>query len=72
MGSIFRISQQRPKNLGMKANCLLLNGLDDRHDDDDDKDADTDSDNDSHLHVLPPHLLAYAVGTAAETLGRHG
>lgn len=56
----------------MKANCLLLNGLDDRHDDDDDKDADTDSDNDSHLHVLPPHLLAYAVGTAAETLGRHG
>lgn len=46
--------------------------LDDRHDDDDDKDADTDSDDDSHLHVLPPHLLAYAVGTAAETLGRHG
>lgn len=46
--------------------------LDDRDDDDDDKDADTDGDNDSHLHVLPPHLLAYAAGTAAETLSRDG
>jgi hypothetical protein len=24
------------------------------------------------LHVLPPHLLAYAVGASSETLGGHG
>lgn len=46
--------------------------LDDRDDDDDDKDADTDSDNDSHLHVFPPHLLAYTASTAAKTLSRDG
>lgn len=72
VGSDISNISTKAKNLGMKADCLLLNGLDDRHDDDDDKDADTDSDNYSHLHVLQPHLLAYTAGTAAETLGRDG
>lgn len=26
----------------------------------------------SHLHILPPHLLAYSVGTSAEALGGYG
>jgi len=39
-----------------------------RHDDDNQQDDDADDDADAHLHVLPPHLLAHAVGAAAETL----
>ena len=39
-----------------------------RHDDDNQQDDDADDDADAHLHVLPPHLLAYAVGATAETL----
>lgn len=46
--------------------------LDDRNDDDDDEHDDADADDDPHLHVLPPHLLADAVGTAAEALGGYG
>lgn len=30
----------------------------------------TDDDTHTHLHVLPPHLLAYTVGSTAETLSR--
>ena len=37
--------------------------------DDEQQDDDAHDDPDPHLHVLPPHLLAYAVGAAAEALG---
>ena len=43
-------------------------GLTRRHDDDNQQDDDADDDADAHLHVLPPHLLAHAVGAAAEAL----
>jgi hypothetical protein len=43
-------------------------GLTRRHDDNNQQDDDADDDADAHLHVLPPHLLAHAVGAAAEAL----
>lgn len=43
-------------------------GLTRRHDDDNQQDDDADDDADAHLHILPPHLLAHAVGAAAEAL----
>lgn len=46
--------------------------LDDGHHNDDDQHADTDADDNSHSHVLPPHLLANAVGAASEALGGDG
>lgn len=43
-------------------------GLTRGHDDDNQQDDNADDDTDAHLHVLPPHLLAHAVGAAAEAL----
>jgi hypothetical protein len=43
-------------------------GLTRGHDDDNQQDDDADDNADPHLHVLPPHLLAHAVGAAAEAL----
>lgn len=44
-----------------------------RRDNDDDKqDDDADNQTHAHLHVLPPHLLAHAVGAPSEALGGHG
>lgn len=39
------------------------------NDDNQQQDDDADDDPDPHLHVLPPHLLAHAVGAASEALG---
>lgn len=52
--------------------CLVLGGEDGGEDDDQQQDDHTNNDADAHLHVLPPHLLSYSVGTTAETLGRLG
>jgi hypothetical protein len=43
-------------------------GLTRGHDDDNQQDDDADDNADPHLHVLPPHLLAHAVGAASEAL----
>ncbi len=40
------------------------------NDDNGQQDNDTDNDAHAHLHVLPPHLLAYDVGSATEALRR--
>ena len=42
--------------------------------DNNDEDEDDDAGNQahSHLHILPPHLLPYSVGTATETLSGDG
>lgn len=45
--------------------CVLTT----RHNDDDQQDDDAHDDAHAHLHVLPPHLLAHAVGAPAETVG---
>ena len=42
------------------------------NDDNGQQDNDTDNDAHAHLHVLPPHLLAYEVGSATEALRRSG
>ena len=39
-----------------------------RNNDDDEEDDDADNQAHAHLHVLPPHLLAYAVGAPSEAL----
>lgn len=39
------------------------------HDNDDEQEDDADNDAHSHLHVLPPHLLAYSIRSAAEAVG---
>jgi hypothetical protein len=49
----------------------LAGGDDSRNDDDEQQDDDADNQTHAHLHVLPPHLLAYTVGSAAEALGRN-
>jgi hypothetical protein len=41
-------------------------------DDDEKQDNDANADADAHLDILPPHLLADPVGSAAEPLGRDG
>jgi hypothetical protein len=44
-----------------------------RRDNNDSKqDDDADDEAHAHLHVLPPHLLAHAVGTPSEALGGLG
>lgn len=42
------------------------------NDDNAEKDDDADDDADAHLDILPPHLLAHAIGTTAEALGGDG
>ena len=39
------------------------------YNDDDEKNDDAYDYAHSHLHILPPHLLAYSVGTTTEALG---
>lgn len=41
-------------------------------DDDAQQDYDSYNDDDPHLHVLPPHLLSYSVGSSSESLSAHG
>jgi hypothetical protein len=60
--SISCVSSIRPLPIG----CEIA--LTRRHDDDNQQNDDADDDADAHLHVLPPHLLAHAVGAAAEAL----
>ena len=43
-----------------------------RHNNDNEKENDTDDKTHAHLHVLPPHIFAHAIGTSAEALGRDG
>lgn len=43
-----------------------------RDNDDDEQDDDAYDEAHAHLHVLPPHLLAHAVGSPSEALGRRG
>jgi hypothetical protein len=43
-----------------------------RHNNDNEQDDDADNEAHAHLHVLPPHLLAHAVGAPSEALGGLG
>lgn len=43
-----------------------------RNNDDDEEDDDADNQAHAHLHVLPPHLLAYTVGAPSEALRGDG
>jgi hypothetical protein len=48
--------------------ALVFRCADDGHDDDDEDDNDGDANNDAHLHIFPPHVLAYTVRSTAEAL----
>ena len=50
--------------------CIYEGRLTRRNDNDDEQDDDAHNEAHAHLHVLPPHLLAHAVGAAAEALRR--
>jgi hypothetical protein len=49
-----------------------VEGLTGRHNNDNEQDDDADNEAHAHLHVLPPHLLAHAVGAPSEALGGLG
>ena len=54
---------------GAAVTCVQLTR---RYNDDNKEDDDADNETHAHLHVLPPHLLAHAVGAPPESLGGHG
>lgn len=54
------------------AASVFLSQLTTWNNDDQQQDNDANDDAHSHLHVLPPHLLANTVGTAAKAVGLCG
>ena len=50
----------------------MYNKLTGRYNNDNKQDDDAGNEAHAHLHILPPHLLAYAVGAPSEALGGHG
>jgi hypothetical protein len=58
--------------MSFNSTFALAGGDDCGNDDDKEENDDANNQADTHLHILPPHLLANAIGAAAETLGGDG
>src|SRR3954462_6008993 len=56
--------------LAMSSTVAMCHGLTGRYNNDNKQDDDADDEAHAHLHVLPPHLLAHAVGPPSQALGR--